>query len=92
MAKHVIYPQGPDGPGNDRIELQWQRGAYAQMATTRWAGDGDPDRGQDFLPGTDADGPLPAWAGKHLDMTRDGINHLIKQLRIMRDQTYGRDE
>jgi hypothetical protein len=96
MAKHCIYPTpNPDGSDADRrIELLWQRDMYVQVGTTAWAGDtgSTPDRAAEYLPGTSANNLLRAWAGQFVDLTREQINHLIKQLRIARDQAFGRDE
>lgn len=96
MPKHNIYPTpNPDGTNSDRrIELHWQRDSGVQVASTKWAGEvgSVPDTGAEFLPGTSVNGPLMAWDGQFVGLTRERINHLIKQLRIARDQAFGRDE
>jgi hypothetical protein len=88
MAKHHVYSHRTDS----RVELQWQRGDYAQIGTTRWAGDGTPVLDREFLDVAEGEPPVPAWDGQFVDLDRDSINHLIKQLRIARDQAFGRDE
>lgn len=96
MPKHNIYPTPyPDGTNADRrIELHWQRERGVQLATTRWAGPAEKvDFGQEFVqPDTDGDPLVPAWRGDFMDLTRDQINHFIKQLRVARDQAFGRDQ
>ncbi len=96
MAKHHIYPTTmPEGMNADRrIEVCWQRDTYVQIATTKWAGQigSQPDPAMEFLSGTSTNEPKRAWAGEFVDLSREQINHLIKQLRIARDQAYGRDE
>lgn len=97
MPKHNIYPAAePDAVvAERRIELHWQREMYVQIATTVWKGEpGKPDTGQELLPGaTDTIAEMPrAWDGQFVDLNRDQINHLIKQLRVARDQAFGRDE
>jgi hypothetical protein len=107
MAKHYIYPApNPDGSNADRrIELHWQRDGSVQLASTRFAGQGQVDTTITYLtqggehipaqvPGANThsgDTPL-AWPGEYVDLNRDQVNHLIKQLRIARDQAFGRDE
>lgn len=87
MAKHMIYPTAnPDGTDADRrIELQWQRERGAQIAVTKFGGVGD--RTREYTEKGD-----PTWVGEAVDLTRDQINHLIRQLRAARDQAFGRDE
>jgi hypothetical protein len=34
----------------------------------------------------------PEWSAQFVDLDRAKVNHLIKQLRVARDQAYGRDE
>jgi len=94
MAKHNIYPSTSEQPPVRRIELHWQRCSGVQLATTSWAGEQGsvPDTALEYLPGTSANGPDRAWDGSFIDLDRDGINHLIKQLRSARDQAFGRDE
>ncbi len=96
MPKHYLYPDaeraGVLAAQTGRLELHWQRDNYVQLASTRWAGDGAPDTAAEFLSGTSGNEPKPAWDGQFIDLKRDQINHLIKQLRIARDQAYGRDE
>jgi redox-sensitive bicupin YhaK (pirin superfamily) len=67
---------------------------YVQIGSTAWKGEpGKPDTGLEVLPGAGTCSELPrAWAGEFVDLSRDQINHLIKQLRAARDQAYGRDE
>lgn len=95
MARHYIYPN-PNPDGSDagrRIELCWQRERSVQVATTAWKGEGGPDTALEFLPGTTTSPDLlRAWAGEFIDLTRDQLNHLIRQLRIARDQAFGKDE
>lgn len=95
MAKHYLYPHpNPDGTNADsRIELHWQRDGAVQVASTKWAGQTDaPDTSMEYLPGTAVNGPALAWDGQFVDLTREQVNHLIKQLRVARDQAFGRDE
>ncbi len=96
MPKHYLYPDptraGEDAAQTGRLELHWQRDNYVQLASTRWAGDGAPDTAAEFLPGTSTNVSKLAWDGQFIDLNRDQINHLIKQLRAARDQAYGRDE
>lgn len=99
MAKHMIYPHphpNPDGTNADsRIELQWQRhpAGDVRLATTRWAGDGPPDTTRAYLDPLGPDAELRyAWDGRYVELDRDQLNHLIRQLRTARDQAYGRDE
>jgi hypothetical protein len=95
MPKHNIYPRpNPDGDGqNRRLELQWQRDSHLSLASTIWAGDpAQIDTGREFIPGPAGEALMPAWQGEFLQLERDQVNHLIRQLRIARDQAYGRDE
>lgn len=99
MPKHNIYPKpNPDGTNADRrLELNWQRDGSVQLATAKWAGDGEPDPAATYLPtrsGSTSSVNMPplAWAGEFVELTREQVNHLIKQLRIARDQAFGRDE
>lgn len=77
MPKHYIR-----SASNRRAELHWQRGVGVQLATTV---SDEPDL-------DDEDGGELGWSGEFVDFDRAQINHLIKQLRIARDQAYGRDE
>ncbi len=83
MPKHYIYPApNTDGSTSDRrVELNWQRDGGVQIATTVWPG----------APGTDPDTTVD-WDGQFVELSRTHVNHLIKQLRIARDQAFGRDE
>jgi hypothetical protein len=98
MPKHHIYPpSGVDGASApERIELRWQREQYVQIATTAWQGGTatTPDPGAEYLPAAaDDDGEAkPAWDGRYVDLDRQRINHVIRQLRTARDQAFGRDE
>lgn len=95
MAQHMIYPRpNPDGTNADRrVELAWQRDMYVQIGTTAWAGaTGVPDTALQYLPGTPTNDLPRAWDGQFVDLDRGQINHLIKQLRVARDQAFGRDE
>lgn len=97
MPKHNIYPATTaDIPADRRLELHWQRESGVQLATTVWKGPfgSTPDTGLEFLPGATgtAEDPGRAWDGQFLDLNRDQLNHLIKQLRVARDQAFGRDE
>ena len=98
MPKHTLAPlPRPDGGSGDRrIEMQWQRDQYVQIATTVWAGEPgtEPDPFLEFLPtpATTTNDLPRAWAGQFVDLNRDQINHLIKQLRAARDQAFGKDE
>lgn len=95
MAKHYLYPKPSSNSGfqDRRVELHWQRDSGVQVASTKWAGESGttPDTAVEYLPAT-PDGPLPAWDGEFVDLSRDQVNHLIKQLRVARDQAFGRDE
>ncbi len=102
MPKHYIYPQpNPDGTNAEsRLELHWQRDNGVQITTTKWAGlAGKVDHDVTYLAealGTaittsTAEVPL-AWQGQAVELTRDQINHLIRELRIARDQAYGKNE
>lgn len=107
MPKHNIYPkaghllavppaEGEPLPPAGRLELHWQRDQYVQLASTRWVGDpAKIDTTLEFLPREGAASTEPArraWEGFFVDLDRGGINHLIKQLRMARDQAYGKDE
>jgi hypothetical protein len=95
MARHFVYPHpNPDGTNDDRrIELHWQRDTGVQFAATAWKGEpGRPDTVVEYLPTGDKGDTYRAWDGPFVDLTRDQINHLIKQLRVARDQAFGRDE
>ena len=95
MARHYIYPRPvTEGAVQDqRLELHWQRDSGVQIASTKWAGSAGtaPDTAAEYLDDTSME-PLRAWAGQFLDLNRDQINHLIKQLRAARDQAFGKDE
>lgn len=93
MPKHYMYPDtaGTAQPPRERFELHWQRDGGVQLASTQWAGTGAPITEQEvILP--DLGDPMPAWSGKFIGLGRNQLNHLIKQLRVARDQAYGRDE
>ena len=107
MPKHYIYPKpNPDGTdARARFELHWQRDGSVQLASTRFAGQGRVDTTITYLTDGGADVPVQmsgantfsgdmpsAWPGEYIDMDRDQVNHLIKQLRVARDQAFGRDE
>lgn len=106
MPKHYLYPidrtkdsfDGTPEPDNrpHRLELHWQRGMGVQLATTEWAGDAAAvDTTLVYLPGhdhNDALEPQRAWQGRFIDLDRDKLNHLIRELRAARDQAYGKDE
>ena len=94
MPKHYIYPKPlPDGTDQrGRLELHWQRDNYVQLATTHWAGEGSPDTTITYLPGDKGDQPVEAWPGEYVELDREQLNHLIRQLRAARDQAFGRDE
>ncbi len=106
MPKHYLYPRpNPDGTDADRrLELHWQRDGGVQLATARFAGQGQVDttityltEGGEHIPAQAGanthSGDLPlAWPGEFVELAREQVNHLIKQLRVARDQAYGRDE
>jgi hypothetical protein len=98
MPKHYIYPNpNPDGTdARGRIELHWQRDTYVQVATTRFAGQGQVDTTITYLaeqgPRTEVNEPALAWPGEYVELDRQQVNHLIRQLRIARDQAFGKDE
>lgn len=95
MAKHMIpaRPRRDEDAPSSRIELKWDREVgHAQIATTRWVGDGKPDPDAMYLPGTSVGEGRHAWDGQFFDLDRQAINHLIRYLRQVRDQTFGRDE
>lgn len=93
MPRHNVYPPSttPGVAPGERLELHWQRDGGVQLATTHWAGAGAPDTATEFLPGTSVNETAPAWAGQFIGLDRGQINHLIKQLRVVRDQAFGRD-
>jgi hypothetical protein len=95
MARHNIYPTpNPDGTdAENRLELHWQRDGGVQLASTAWMGEaGKPDTVIEYLPSDDKGDTYRAWDGPFVDLTRSQLNHLIKQLRVARDQAFGRDE
>lgn len=94
MPKHMIYPTpNPDGTDADRrIEVGWQKypTGHVQIATTKLQPGADRDR--EYVDAS-SDEPLrPAWDGQFVDLDRDQINHLIRQLRQARTEAFGRDE
>jgi hypothetical protein len=81
MAKHYLRPSSSTGV-DQRIELHWQRDMGVQLGVaTR------PDS-REQQDGSEDDWQVPQF----VELSRDDINHLIKQLRIARDQAFGRDE
>lgn len=94
MPKHHMYeepaPTGEQDVGK-RLELHWARESRTVMVgATRWQGQpGRVATDRDWL---DSDPPQPAWDGPLISMDRSQINHLIKQLRMARDQAFGKDE
>jgi hypothetical protein len=101
MAKHMIYPSAnPDGPQDRRVEIQWFRDQDVRIGVTKLAEGADPGRvyvsGLEVPMTTTTSGASPeprnAWEGQFVDLDRQQINHLIRQLRIARDQAYGKDE
>jgi hypothetical protein len=94
MAKHYIY-QRPRPDGKDaltRLELHWQAETYVMLGTGTWAGDPDHvDTALVSLPGPDAE-PKDAWPGSFVELDRDQMNHLIRELRTIRNQVFGKDE
>jgi hypothetical protein len=101
MAKHMIYPSAnPDGPQDRRVEIQWFRDQDVRIGVTKCVESADPNRvyvsGLPTPPTTTTSAASPepheAWEGQFVDLDRSQINHLIRQLRIARDQAYGKDE
>lgn len=80
MAKHFIQPSGNTAV-DQRIELHWQRGLGVQIgiATRPDSANQRDGNGDDWL--------VPQF----VELSREDINHAIKQLRIARDQAFGRD-
>lgn len=97
MPKHFMYSDHQPGlqTADARLELHWQRERGVQLGATHWLGPGHPDGAQEYLEpvqDTGSEPVAPAWDGWFIEMDRDKINHLIKQLRAARDQAYGKDE
>jgi hypothetical protein len=98
MPKHFIYPRPlPDGrDAQSRLELHWQAGSYVQIGSATWAG--DPNHVDSTLvylqPATGIVVPDPkeAWPGQFVELDRDQVNHLIRELRMARNQAFGKDE
>jgi hypothetical protein len=93
MPKHNIYQRiNPENGtvGSRRLEVHWQRDGDIALNSTVWAGLGDPNPDLEFLPAQEP--PRAAWRGEAIILEREQINHLIRQLRIARDQAFGKDE
>lgn len=95
MPKHNIYPHArpdqPDGP-DTRIEIGWTNSptGCVQLSTTKLQ-PGAP-RDQDFFGGPQDKEPKYCWDGTFVDMDRGMINHLIQELRDIRDKAFGKDQ
>ena len=104
MPKEYTYantrPYGDDFPGRSVAEVSWSREAeHVQLGTLciheatgeRWI----PDWVTGLIPPEKA-GSVPshvfAQDGWFIDLDRQGINKLIRDLRRARDQAFGRDE
>jgi hypothetical protein len=85
MSKHVITTRDPAV----RVELNWQPDGGVQIATARWVGDGPPDPDGGYLTGGAEE---PGWDGRFGDLSRGDLNHLVRYLRMARDQAFGRDQ
>lgn len=103
MPKEVVYGQGlpygtPEKPGPARsiVEVGWHPGSHVQVATRCVrADDGMVYEAQPGEPGADEDlagQSIPRTHGFYVDLDRQGINLLIRNLRLARDKAFGRDE
>lgn len=99
MPRERIYgaftPFGDEDVRRTVVDLSWSREAgHVQMATLSIDGvTGDPvEIGTVELPTPDGTATAPILGGMYLQLDRDGINRLIRNLRRARDQAFGRDE
>jgi hypothetical protein len=90
MPKFNLYEKSTGLPGDTpaRVEVGWTAsgGGHVQIATC-----------SDNLENLRALGKAAApeqedWRGIFMVLDRDGINELIRNLRIARDKAFGRDE
>jgi hypothetical protein len=102
MPKEYTYadtiPYGEDDPGRSVVEVSWSREAeHVQLATRcmnqSTEGSWRPPWINELI---SEDQPVPthvfAQDGWYIDLDRNAINKLIRDLRRARDQAFGRDE
>ena len=83
VAGVVSFPEDGSDVDEPIAEVRWNRwpDSYVSLVTRLRDCEVSPP-GQDIL----------ASYGFHTQLDRDGINHLIRNLRRARDQAFGRDE
>lgn len=87
MPKFNLYEKDPgiEGYTLARVELGWTAG-HVQIATCT-------DNIENLrLLGEAAAPDQTDWRGVFLTLDREGINALIRNLRVVRDKAFGRDE
>lgn len=80
-----VYDPSDKNPKVPIVEVRWSREAgYIQVVSKATSA----DDGRVAGPSTEAH----VTDGYHVDLNRDSINSLIRNLRRARDQAFGRDE
>lgn len=93
MPRVNLYPiPGPNQvEGADtRVEVMWDQHSGVRLGTTRLQPGAD--RHRDFCDGAPGEPMVPAWDGTIVELTRDQVNQLIRNLREARTKVHGRDE
>lgn len=92
-AEKVYGEQAVHDPASDAkpqvpiVDVRWNReGGYVQIVTKVTDAEGGRFMGDDY-------GDEPHFTdGMYVDLSRQAINRLIRNLRRARDQAFGRDE
>lgn len=93
MPKENTYgselPFGPESSAQGVVEVAWSRepAGHVQVAAKLFNDDGSQAMTKD-----EADRRKLWSQGFYVDLDRDGINRLIRNLRRARDQAFGKDE
>ena len=105
MPKVNIYepldglPTDENRKDQRRIQVGWSKGNHAQIGIGWPDPDAKPaelvgnvDWAADFVVEGDTDNEGRVWRSQSVNLDRDTINRLIRELRAARDAAFGRDE
>lgn len=101
MPKVNIYDPSDTAIGtkNRRISVGWSKDQHAQLGVG-WVDPetkptdliGNPDWDADFIVDGASDAEGLVWRSQWVELDRETINRLIRELRTARDQAFGKDE